>query len=43
LLNGFAITENGYFYEQREVTSGGYWAWKNLADQLPYDYWPDHY
>lgn len=42
LLNGFVITENGFFYEQTEVINSGYWAWKNLADQLPYDYWPDN-
>lgn len=41
LLNGFVITENGFFYEQTEVINSGYWAWKNLADQLPYDYWPE--
>ncbi len=41
LLNGFVITENGFFYEQHEVINSGYWAWKNLADQLPYDYWPE--
>ncbi len=40
-LNGFVITENGFFYDQTEVINSGYWAWKNLADQLPYDYWPD--
>ncbi len=40
-LNGFVITENGFFYEQTEVINSGYWAWKNLADQLPYDYWPE--
>lgn len=39
-LNGFVITENGFFYNQTEVINSGYWAWKNLADQLPYDYWP---
>jgi hypothetical protein len=41
-LNGFVITENGFFYEQTEVINSGYWAWKNIADQLPYDYWPDY-
>lgn len=40
-LNGFVITENGFFYNQTEVINSGYWAWKNLADQLPYDYWPE--
>jgi hypothetical protein len=40
-INGFVITENGFFYEQTEVINSGYWAWKILADQLPYDYWPE--
>ena len=40
-LNGFVITENGFFYNQTEVINSGYWAWKILADQLPYDYWPE--
>jgi hypothetical protein len=40
-LNGFVITENGFFYEVTEVINSGYWAWKILADQLPYDYWPE--
>lgn len=41
LRDGFIITENGFFYEQKSVVNSGYWAWKNLADQLPYDYWPE--
>ncbi len=40
LLDGFVINENGFFYEQKMFINSGYWAWKNLADQLPYDYWP---
>ncbi len=39
-LNGFVITENGFFYNQPELISSGYWSWKNLAHELPYDYWP---
>jgi hypothetical protein len=35
-----AIKENGYYYEQRNWIGQGYWSWKNLADQLPYDYLP---
>lgn len=35
-----AITENGYYYEQKNLVNQGYWSWKNLADQLPYDYLP---
>ena len=41
LLDGFVITENGFFYLQKDVVNSGYWAWKNMADQLPYDYWPE--
>ncbi|MDP4250236.1 MAG: carboxypeptidase-like regulatory domain-containing protein [Bacteroidota bacterium] len=39
--NGFSIEENGYFYEQSEVTNMGYWAWKKLAELVPYDYNPE--
>lgn len=38
ISNGFIIEENGYFYEQNEVINTGYWAWKKLAEGLPYDY-----
>ncbi len=38
LSNGFVIEENGYFYEQSDVINTGYWAWKKLAEGLPYDY-----
>lgn len=41
LLDGFIMSENGFFYNQKNVINSGYWAWKNLADQLPYDYWPE--
>lgn len=36
-----AITENGYYYEQKDWLNQGYWSWKNVADLLPYDYLPD--
>jgi hypothetical protein len=39
--DGFVIEENGYFYEQSDVTNMGYWAWKKLAELLPYDYNPE--
>ncbi|WP_276479770.1 carboxypeptidase-like regulatory domain-containing protein [Paraflavitalea pollutisoli] len=38
LTNGFVIEENGYFYEQYDVINTGYWAWKKLAELLPYNY-----
>ena len=41
IIDGFVIEENGYFYEQSEVTNIGYWAWKKLAELLPYDYNPE--
>jgi hypothetical protein len=40
ITDGFTIEENGYFYEQSEVINMGYWAWKKLAEALPYDYNP---
>jgi len=41
IIDGFSIQENGYFYEQSEMTNMGYWAWKKLAELLPYDYNPE--
>lgn len=38
ITDGFVIEENGYFYEQYDVVNTGYWAWKKLAELLPYDY-----
>lgn len=38
IADGFVIEENGYFYEQYDVVNTGYWAWKKLAELLPYDY-----
>jgi len=38
--DAFIIEKNGYFYEQGDVLNIGYWAWKKLADALPYDYIP---
>jgi CarboxypepD_reg-like domain len=40
LKDAIAIKENGYFYDQKDWINQGYWSWKNLADQLPYDYAP---
>jgi len=36
--DGFYVEENGYFYEQYDVINTGYWAWKKLAELLPYNY-----
>lgn len=41
ILNGFVIEENGYFYDQADVSNIGYWSYKKLAELLPYDYLPE--
>lgn len=41
ISNGIVIEENGYFYDQSDVTNIGYWSWKKIAELLPYDYIPD--
>ena len=38
--SGFSIEENGYFFEQSEITNMGYWAWKKISELVPYDYNP---
>jgi hypothetical protein len=40
LLEGIVIKPNGYFFDQLNWINQGYWSWKNIADQLPYDYEP---
>lgn len=32
------IEENGYYYEQNDITVSGYWSWEKMANALPYDY-----
>lgn len=39
--DGFVIQQNGYFYDQNDVTNIGYWSWQKLGDALPYDYQPE--
>jgi hypothetical protein len=39
-LDGIIIKPNGYFFDQKSLVNQGYWSWKNIADQLPYDYEP---
>ena len=34
------IEENGYFFEQADVTTNGYWGFEKIGDMLPYDYKP---
>ena len=41
LKNTIAVTQNGYYYDQRDWINQGYWSWKNVGDLLPYDYIPE--
>ena len=41
LTDAIVIKPNGYFFLQNSWINEGYWSWKNIADQLPYDYDPD--
>ncbi len=34
------IEENGYFYDQKDITTNDYWGFKKVGDMLPYDYTP---
>ena len=34
------IEENGYFYEQADIITNGYWGFLKIGDMLPYDYQP---
>jgi hypothetical protein len=37
-MESIIIEQNGYFYDQNDVTTSGYWAWDKVAEMLPYDY-----
>jgi hypothetical protein len=32
------IENNGFYYDQSDITFNEYWAWTKMADALPYDY-----
>jgi hypothetical protein len=34
------IEQNGYYFDQNDITITGYWIWDKVADLLPYDYVP---
>jgi hypothetical protein len=35
------IEQNGYYYDQNDITMTGYWSWEKVADMLPYDFKTD--
>jgi hypothetical protein len=41
LGEGIVIEENGYYFDQKDVLTLGYWAWEKMGDFLPYDYYPE--
>jgi hypothetical protein len=32
------IEQNGFYYDQNDVTITGYWGWEKVADMVPYDF-----
>jgi hypothetical protein len=32
------IEQNGFYFEQNDITITGYWAWEKVGDMVPYDY-----
>ncbi|MEO7523356.1 MAG: carboxypeptidase-like regulatory domain-containing protein [Ferruginibacter sp.] len=34
------IEQNGYYFEQNDLTTSEYWTWERVADLVPYDYVP---
>ena len=35
------VEQNGYYYDQTDITTNGYLAFKKIGDMLPYDYVPE--
>ncbi|MEP7141667.1 MAG: carboxypeptidase-like regulatory domain-containing protein [Ferruginibacter sp.] len=34
------IEQNGYYFDQNDITITGYWIWDKMGDMVPYDYYP---
>lgn len=32
------IEQNGFYFEQNDITINGYWAWEKIGDMLPYNF-----
>ncbi len=35
------VEQNGYYFDQKDITTNDYWGYKKIADMLPYDYAPN--
>jgi hypothetical protein len=40
-LQAIGIEQNGYYFDQNDITITGYWSWEKVGDMLPYDYKPE--
>ncbi len=40
LNESIIIEENGYYFDQKDILTLGYWGWEKMGDFLPYDYYP---
>jgi hypothetical protein len=40
-LDTIVVEQNGYYYDQRDLLTQGYWSWEKLADFLPYNFIPE--
>ena len=38
VAQAIGIEQNGYYYDQNDITMTGYWSWEKVADMLPYDF-----
>ena len=38
--HSITIEQNGYYYEQNDLTTNDYWTWERVADLVPYDFIP---
>jgi hypothetical protein len=36
------IENNGYYFDQSDITTNGYWGFEKIANMLPYDYYPPY-
>ena len=41
IANPITIEQNGYYYDQNDITATRYWAWEKVGDMVPYDFNPD--
>ncbi len=35
------VEQNGYYYDQKDITTNDYWGFKKVGDMLPYDFVPN--